>query len=86
MAAVPFAMDALPEVGSQPHHPASDFKYPQRSFGKAMRACQSSWFKLWPFLHYDEAKDVLFCHTCVVGLGQKKLKPSNVDPAFVGIF
>ena len=79
MAAVPFAVDALPEVGSQLHHPASDFKYPQRSFGKAMRACQSSWFKLWPFLHYDEAKDV-------VGLGQKKLKPSNVDPAFVSIF
>ena len=32
----------------------------------------------WPFLHYDEGKDV-FCHTCVTGFRQGKIKSSKAE-------
>ena len=75
----------LPEISSLPHQPTA-FSFPKRSFGKknvSLRSFQASWFRQWPFLHYDEARDVVHCHTCVMGFKEKKVKASNADPAFV---
>ncbi|XP_033123564.1 zinc finger MYM-type protein 1-like [Anneissia japonica] len=72
---------------NEPHHPKADFSFPKRSFGKAkpvMCSAQSQWFRTWPFLHYVEGKDVVFCHTCVAAVKQVKLKFSNsMASAFV---
>ena len=39
-----------------------------------------NWFKQWTFLHYDEAKDLVYCYTC---FKEKRLRSANADPAFV---
>ena len=47
----------IPEKPHQPH------TYSKRSFGKKtiiLRSFQPDWFNKWPFLHYDEARDVVF--------------------------
>ena len=70
---------------SEPHQPLA-FKFPKRTFGKkssVTRCFQPSWFKQWPFLHYDEALDVVFCHTCRVASQQKLIMALNADTAFV---
>ncbi len=48
-----------------------------------MRSFQASWFKQWSFLHYDEVKDVAYCHICVTAFKQKKKEESRADPVFV---
>ena len=60
--------------GRSPHQPLN-FTFPMRDFGKkavVKRAFQPGWFKSWSWLHYDEAKDVVLCHTSVQALDQKK--------------
>ena len=59
---------------SKPHHPDLTFKFPKRSFGKkkpVYRSFQSAWFVQWPFLHYDQSKDPVYCHTCALAFKQK---------------
>ena len=58
-----------------PHHPNKSFKFTKRSFGKTKvleRSFQPSWFGKWPFLHYDEFTDRVFCHTCMKVLKKKR--------------
>ena len=81
---VEFAMekDLIP---STPHQP-KNFKFPKRSFGKkktVQRSFQPTWFSQWSFLHYDEAKDVVLCHTCLRGFESKRIKAAKADSAFV---
>ena len=45
--------------------------------------CPPRWFNRWKFLHHDEAKDIVFCHTCLLGSKQKQVRATNGDPAFV---
>ena len=57
----------LPDIPDSPHQPGPGFEFPKRSFGKAtvvLRSFQSTWFRQWPFLHYDKANDLAYCHTC----------------------
>ena len=57
-------------VSTKPNQPLAGFQFRKRSFGKTKmldRSCQYSWFSRWPFLHYDEGKDALSCHTCLLG-------------------
>ena len=71
----------LPELPSSPHQPSS-FTFPKRCFGNKVvvqRSCQRSWFERLPFLHYDEGKDVVFCHTCVTGFRKGKMKSSKEE-------
>ena len=42
-----------------------------------------NWFKQWTFLHYDEAKDLVYCYTCLLCFKEKRLRSANADPAFV---
>ncbi len=56
-------MEGESDIGHQP----ATFTFPKRSFGvkkPVLRSFQSEWFKQWSFLHYDEAKDVVYCLLC----------------------
>ena len=67
----------VPEV---PHQPGADFGFPKRSFGKkatVYRAFQHCWFKKWPFLHYNESSDLVYCHTCLLMFKQKKSRTAT---------
>ena len=44
---------------------------------------QPSWFASWTWLHYDETTDDVLCHLCTKAVCEKKMKPGNVDVAFV---
>ena len=72
-------------VPEKPHQP-TNLTFPKRSFGQkgVLRCFQSSWFTQWPFLHYDEAQDVTYCHTCLMAFKLKRMKSTRIaDPAFV---
>ena len=67
----------LPEnFPSVPYQPLN-YVFSKRLYSGKPRQCHSSWFKSWSWLHYDTAKDAVYCHTCVTGLLQKKIKTSN---------
>ena len=34
-------------------------------------------------LHYDEAKDLAFCHLCMLAYRDGKLRSQNLDKAFI---
>ena len=73
------------DIPAKPHQPTT-FRYPKRSFGKkkvVQCSFKASWFAKWPFLHYIESKDVVFCHTCLVGFKLKRMRTNSADPAFV---
>ena len=76
----------LPDIPDSPHQPDPGFKFPKRSFGKATVVFQSTWFRQWPFLHYDEANDLAYCHTCVKGFKEKKMKAAKAEAAFVSVY
>ena len=68
----------------KPFRPPSSFKFPTRRYGERDRSCQHSWFKDFNFLHYDIARDVLFCHTCQRAVAEKKILSSKrIANAFV---
>ena len=79
----------VPGNPDSPHQPDSAFKFPKRAFGKTSvmhRSFQHSWFEKWPFLHYNEANDVAYCHTCLRMFKEKTAKTTTkADPAFVSI-
>ena len=81
-ASVPIAQD----IPDKPHQPSANYKLPKRTLGHkkpVYRAFQSVWFSQWPFLHYNEANDVAYCHTCLVAFKQRNMSKHNGDPAFV---
>lgn len=50
--------------------------FPKREFGKTIivkRSFQSQWFSKWQWLHYDESRDLAFCHTCIKAVKSKKI-------------
>ena len=65
----------LPDVGDKPHQPLS-FSFPKRDYGKSIvvkRSFQSQWFSKWQWLHYDQSRDMAFCHTCIMAVKSKKI-------------
>ena len=68
-------------------HQLKTFHFPKRSFGRSMvveRTFQQGWFNKWPFLHYDECIDSVFCPVCLMSFKLKRMKSSTrTDPAFV---
>ena len=81
-------VESLPNLPDAPHHP-KDFIFPKRSFGvskQVLCSVQSSWFVSWPFLHYNEGLDVVYCHICITALKLNLIKSSkNFSDAFVSI-
>ena len=79
-------LDALPEKPNQPQ----SFSFPKRKYGKTSvveRSCQSSWFKTWIWLHYNEAKDSVHCHLCLKAVKFKHISvnPGDDHTAFVSL-
>ena len=73
-------------VPSVPHQPPSTYKFPKRIFGKnrvVERSFQASWFQKWKWLHYDEANDLAFCHTCMKANSEAKLRCRSLEPALI---
>ena len=75
-------------VPDAPHQPRG-FDFPKREFEKksvVKRAFQAKWFDRWSWLHYSEARDVVFCFTCFRAHAEGKLVWSaNADGAFIDI-
>ena len=82
-----FDTSSLPSLPETPNQPTVDFQFPKRSFGKTkpvMCSAKNHWFQMWPFLHYDEAQDAMYYHTCVKAFFLGKTKCSNnASAAFV---
>ena len=77
------------DIHENPHQPR-DFNFPKRCFGQkkvVKRSFQPTSFSQWPFLHYCEAQDVAYCHTCVKAFQQKQMPTAkhSADPAFVSV-
>ena len=76
----------IPDVGSKPHQPLVNFKFPYREFGKqklVKRAFQHSWFAKWKWLHYEEDMYKAFCYNCIQAYKEDKLRASNLELAFI---
>ena len=76
------------DVGSRPHQPSTNFKFPYREFGKqkiVKRAFQHSWFSKWKWLHYEEDTDKAFliCYNCIKAYKEGKLRTPNLELAFI---
>ena len=72
------------DVPVKPHQPRT-FRFPKRSFDQktvVYRGFQPDWFTK-SFLHYEESRDEVFCHTCLMACKLNRMKTRNVDPAFV---
>ncbi len=74
-------------LGENPNQPVFP-SYPRRKFGlksPVFRAFQSSWYKRWPWIHYDQANDCVFCFTCLKAkrLGMLKTCASKGEEAFL---
>ena len=68
------SINDLPQIPDIPHHPMG-LTFSKRSFGEknpVLRSFQAAWFKTWPFLHYDEGKDLSYYHICVKGFKERK--------------
>ena len=80
------SINDLPQIPDIQHHPKG-LTFPKRSFGEknpVLRSFQATWFKTWTFLQDDEGKDLSYCHICVKGFKEQKVKSSTrADPAFV---
>ena len=62
--------ESLSNVGEQPNQPKR-FLFTKCEYGKKAiikHVFQQQWFHNWPWIYYDEAKDVAFCHTCVAAV------------------
>ena len=66
---------AGPDVGERPCQPRRA-SFPKVSFGKTAvktRAFQPAWFDKWPWLHWDNSSERVFCHVCVRAVQAGKL-------------
>lgn len=75
------------DVPDEPHQPLTfTFTFPKRCFSKkspVFCSFQPTWFSQWPFIHYDETNDVVYCHTCLMGFKMNRMRTNTADPAFV---
>ena len=59
------SMESSASAEFQKYQP-ENFKYPKRKFGsRPERSFNPSWYKLYPWLHYDVKNDVVLCEVCV---------------------
>ena len=80
------SLESVPDVSEKPNQPL-DLAFPKRQFGKTKvvnRSFQAQWFQKFRWLHYDQSRNLAFCHTCVSVVKSGKMKSAgNVDSAFI---
>lgn len=60
------------------------FQFPKTKFGRHFRSCRSQWFDDYPWLHYDEGKDSVFCFVCAQKNSNNNLfSARNKESAFI---
>ena len=77
-------LDQVYIASKSPNQP-KNFKFPAKTFGSkklTKRSFQPAWFERYEWLHYDETRDVVFCHICLKALANNMLTSLNADPAF----
>ena len=62
------------DLGVRPSQPAS-FKFPKRKFAigqlkPAFRSVHPAWLNKWPWFHYYQVEDRMFCHTVILVFGR----------------
>ena len=72
-------IEIIPE---KPNHPVMS-QFPLRTFGKQKRAFCSSWYQKYPWLHYREANDDVFCFHCHVAERRHLPISLNKDEAVI---
>ena len=70
----------MPSIGEKPNQPKGSL-FSNCNYGKKTTVTlkhgsiqHARWFHNWPWIHYDEFKDVAFCCTCVTAVRLRKLK------------
>ena len=77
-----------PDISAKPHQQVR-FAFPKGDYGKQVvvrRCCQLAWFERWPWLHYREDDDCVFCHTCVKAFKELKIPTRNIDCEYLTNF
>ena len=72
----------VPPIPNQP----KIFRFSPLTFGvkkTEQSSFQLSWFDSRPWLHYDEGKDLAFCHLCMMAYRDGKLRSLNLGKAFI---
>ena len=68
-------------IAEKPNQPSPTFSFPQTTFGKQHRSCQSQWFSEYKWLDYDEVRACLTCFVC--RKHSEKLKAEKTKDAFL---
>jgi len=72
-----------PVLIEKPNQPPGNYQFPKTRFGNQSRSVQCSWFNQYPWLHYSQSEDLLYCYICVNQFHKGNLKSTaNVDQAF----
>ena len=73
-------------IGERPYQSIT-FHFPQREFGQKTvnkRSFQAKWFSKWPWLHYNEDNDSVYCFHCIRVYSQNKLLGlSNLEKTYI---
>ena len=73
--------DHVPEIPDRAHQPF--LKFPKRTFGNQQRAFCSSWYAKFPWLHYQEGEDKVYCFHCLVSNRHHYPVSQKKDDAFI---
>ena len=72
-----------PIVGGTPNQPSASFKFPWSKFGKKERSLQPHWLLKWKWLHYNEAEERAYCHTCVRAYQGNHFSTTHIERMFI---
>ena len=74
------------DIPTTPHQPMA-FKFPKKMYEREADGTKFSAFMVtkWTYLHYSEAKDLVYCHTCLRAFAEKQIKAANAYAAFVSV-
>ncbi|KAJ8318420.1 hypothetical protein KUTeg_003511 [Tegillarca granosa] len=70
-----------PNIGDEPNQPKKEF--PTKTIGKRKRSFVYNWFSTWPWLHYEENSDKVYCFLCVRAYQEHKLANLCKESAFI---
>ena len=66
---------------NEPYQP-TDIIFPPREIGGVKRRFSKTWFKNYPWLHYDRASDSAFCFTCIKATRLNAISSTKQECAF----
>ena len=74
-------------IGDKPNQP-KQFRFSDQKFGSSKvisRNFMKDWFDKFPWLHYDELNDHVFCHACIAAYNQGHMSTviDMIEPTFI---